>query len=167
LYLFNPDLVVNELKTHEEIGSDKDRDVPRAPSLVFVRPNTPELFSSDIEAALSNTPIQSIKSLKRTGEILLRLPRAWVTRINLATAQVEQTPPPAANALDDGLPKPDWPVPKTTLQVEQQTLAVCKALAEYLPIHLAEPVLRHFQGLSALARIAGGLEQQLLDTQAA
>ena len=42
-----------------------------------------------------------------------------------------------------------------------------KALADYLPGHLAVPVLRHVQGLSALARIVGGLQQQLLDTKAA
>jgi hypothetical protein len=69
--------------------------------------------------------------------------------------------------IEDGLPKMDWEVPKTILQVELQTRAVRKALADYLPGHLAVPVLRHFQGLSALARIAGGLQQQLLDTKAA
>ncbi|KAF2629487.1 hypothetical protein BU25DRAFT_457141 [Macroventuria anomochaeta] len=202
LHPFKPDLVINELKAYEGIDADERHEQQEDWVVaiehqhqdwnVSVQRTTPDLQSSDIERALGNTPVRSIKRLKET-------PRGFSTSMKvrwaLSNAQLVKDPAPPADAFmriqpppvnpmqaldssnddrpyqrlifDDGLPKMDWQVPKSVLEVELQSRAVHKALSNHPPGHLAVPVLRHFQGLSALARIAGGLQQQLLDTQAA
>jgi hypothetical protein len=72
LHPFNPDLVVNKLKTHKEIDFSKDSDVRISHNRnVLVQRTTPDLQSSDVKAALSASPTRSatkrIKECNATG----------------------------------------------------------------------------------------------------
>ena len=106
LHPFKPDLVVDELKTREQVNAEERRERDQAGWEraihqqdedwdVSIRRSTPDLQSSEVEAALGDTPIRSIKRLKTTPS---GFPTSMKVRFALNEAQLVKDLAPPADA---------------------------------------------------------------------
>jgi hypothetical protein len=153
---FNPVVVLGQLKRQEDCNSSAEERSPTPPPAIVQRAGTPTVISSPPQLGSSPTkaPIRSFHRVK----------------IDLEMAQLVRRPPAR-----DATPEPENPepsdtafhTPKTVRQIQLQAPFVHAALRQHLPRDMAAGVIRHLRGVSALARIAEGLQRELRSTKAA
>ncbi|KAF1947503.1 hypothetical protein EJ02DRAFT_507934 [Clathrospora elynae] len=152
---FNPEVVLSQLKQQEDCSEDERSPTP--PLVAVLRTTTPEILSSP--PMLTSSPTRA--PIRQYHHVKIDLEQAALVR--QALPQNSNTPEPENPAPGDA----GWHTPKTIRQVQMQETVVRSVLHKHLPCKIAAGVIKHQRGVSALARIAEGLKQELRHTEAA
>lgn len=161
---WKPELVLDQLQLR-----DTDSEYERAtPPPAQLRQTTPCIQSSSPPLGSSPScplPLQrftqvriALQSEQLSARRRRRRARGERDELDWDTTPEPENPRPGDAA---------WVTPKTVRQIQAQEPFVYAVLREHLPRDVAASVIKHQRGVSAIARIAEGLQRELHHTEAA